>query len=83
MEEIKIRFPEELKTQIEEHPEIDWSSVFKNAIAEQLRESEKIEALDRIKNIVSNSKFIEVDANRLGELAKNNRLKELKSKGML
>ena len=31
MEEIRVSFPKELKVEIEQHPEIDWSAIFKKA----------------------------------------------------
>ncbi|MAG02502.1 hypothetical protein CMI42_04135, partial [Candidatus Pacearchaeota archaeon] len=61
----------ELRSQIEKHPEIDWSIVVKKAIEMK----EKIKALESMEEIASKSRFTEEDANRMGEQAKQNRLK--------
>ena len=71
---------ESLKRKIESHPEVDWAFLLNNAIAKMLR---KIELAEFLESKLDASEFTEEDANRLGELAKQNRLKELKSKGFL
>ena len=80
MEELKIPLPEELLLQIELHPEIDWPAVFKRSA---LRLLHKLELADFIELKLESSEFTEEDADKLGELAKQHRLEELKSKGLL
>ena len=80
MEELKIPLPKELKLQIEAHPEIDWSSVFKKTAVKLLH---KLELIEFIESKLDRGEFSEEDAIRLGEFVKQQRLKELKSKGLL
>jgi len=71
---------ENLKRKIESHPEVDWTFILNNAVNRMLN---KIELVEFIESKLDDSEFTEEDANRLGELAKQNRLKELKTKGFL
>jgi hypothetical protein len=80
MEELKISLPKEIQIQIELHPEIDWSIVFKKSVLKLLH---KLELADFIESKLEFSEFTEEDANKLGELAKQHRLEELKSKGLV
>ncbi len=76
MEKIVISLPREIKLEIEEHPEIDWAMIFRKAAKEMLNKLALAEFLDKK---LDKSEFTEEDAHRLGELAKQNRLKQLKS----
>ncbi len=80
MEEKIITFSEELKGLIKKHPEINWNAVFRKAIINALNRKELKEFMDEK---LKNSKFTEEDANRLGELVKEKRVKFLKSKGII
>ena len=80
MAEITITFPKELKNEIEEHPEIDWALIFKKAAIKFLR---KLELAEFIETKLDKSEFTEQDALRLGELAKERRLKQLKLEGII
>lgn len=80
MEELKILIPKELKLLIEEHSEIDWTMVFKKSALKLLN---RLELLDFLESKLTESEFTEEDALKLGELAKLNRLKELKSLDLL
>ena len=80
MEEIKISFPERLKAEIKEHPEIDWSLIFKKAA---IRMINRLRLLEFIEKKLEKSEFTEQDALELSEKVKNERLKELKSKGII
>ncbi len=70
----------ELRKKIETHPEIDWFFILNNVVNKML---DKIELAEFLESNLTASEFSEEDSNRLGELAKQNRLKELKSKGFL
>lgn len=76
MAEIRISFPENLKEQIEHHPEIDWSLIFRNAVIKMLH---KIRLLKFIETKLDKSEFTEQDAIDLSERVKAERLKQLKS----
>ena len=80
MAELRISFPEDLKLEIEIHPEIDWSIVFKRAALKILH---RLSLAEFIESKLFKSEFTEEDAERLGELAKQSRLKELKSQGRI
>ena len=80
MAEIKVSFPDDLKSKIEKHPEIDWSMLFKKAAIKMLH---RISLLEFIENKLEKSEFTEQDAIELSEKIKEKRLKELKSKKIL
>ena len=80
MTEIKIKLPKEFEKRIEEHPEIDLSLIIEKALFKILR---RIELVDFLELRLNESEFTEEDADRIGELVKQHRLKELKSKGLL
>nr|MDO8087410.1 hypothetical protein [Candidatus Sigynarchaeum springense] len=60
MTEIKINVPTELKAQMDEFPEIDWSLVASTAIKRILQQ------LHELKQFTSDSELTEEDAIRLG-----------------
>lgn len=60
MSTITLAVPEELKQEMEESPEINWSEVARAAI------KEKVSQLKILKTIVSKSKLTEKDALELG-----------------
>ena len=80
MAEIKISFPDKIKAEIEEHPEIDWSIIFRKAAIRMLH---RLSLSDFIDKKLDKSEFTEQDASELSEKVKNERLKELKSKGII
>jgi len=80
MAEITISFPKEVKLEIESHPEINWDEVFREAAAKML---DKLSLLEFIETKLDKSEFTEEDAIKLGERAKERRLKELKSQGIV
>ena len=80
MAELRISFPSELKEKIEEHPEIDWSLVFRRVATKLLQ---RLALLEFLETKLDKSEFTEKDAFDLSKRVKENRLKELKSQGML
>ncbi len=60
MVSITLAVPQELKSEMDKHPEMNWSEVARQAIRE------KIELFKRMDKLVENSKFTEKDAIELG-----------------
>jgi hypothetical protein len=66
MTEIKINVPTELKSQMDEFPEIDWSLVARAAIKRTLQQ------LRELKQFTSESELTEEDAIELGAKVSKN-----------
>ena len=80
MEELKISLPGELKSKIEEHPEINWQLLFKRTVTKILN---RISLIEFLETKLDKSGFTEQDALELSETAKQHRLEELKSQGII
>lgn len=80
MPNITLSVPEDLKKKLDSMPEINWSESVREFLT---RRAARLLLLKRIDQLLENSEFTEEDAERLGELAKQHRLRELKSKGIL
>lgn len=80
MPNITLSVPEDLKKKLDSMPEINWSESVREFLT---RRAARLLLLKRIDKLLENSEFTEEDAERLGELAKQHRLRELKSKGVL
>ncbi|MEX0920979.1 MAG: hypothetical protein WDZ62_01820 [Candidatus Pacearchaeota archaeon] len=78
--EFKVNLPEEFEKKVREHPELNLSSVIEKALLGVL---DRFDLVGFIDSKLDKSNFTKEDADRLGELAKQNRLKELKSKNLL
>lgn len=65
MPNMTIRIPDDLKTAIDNHPEINWSEVARQSMWEYVR---KIEVADEI---ASRSELTEADAKELSEKLKH------------
>ena len=74
MAKITIQFPKNIKEQIEHHPEIDWSLIFKKAAIKILH---KMQLLNFLETKIDKSEFTEQDALDLSEKIKIERLKYL------
>ena len=80
MPNITLSISEELKEDLDKMPEVNWSESMREFL---VKRAKRVLLLKKIDKMLENSEFSEEDAERLGELAKQNRLKELKSKGIL
>jgi len=80
MPNITLSIPEQLKNDLDSLKEINWSESVREFLFKRVR---RALLLKRIDKLLENSEFTEEDAERLGELSKQERLKELKSKGIL
>ena len=80
MPEITISFPQELKSKIEAHSEIDWSVIFRHAAQKMLH---KLALVKFLETKLDKSEFAEKDAEELSERVNLDRLKELKSRGII
>lgn len=68
---LKVNIPGGFEEKIKKHPNVDWSSVIEGALINAMN---KIELSEFIESKLDKSDFTEEDADRLGELAKENRL---------
>lgn len=64
MVSITLAVPGELKKEMDEHPELNWSEIARQAIRERILLLKKMDAL------LSRSKFTEKDALEIGEKVK-------------
>lgn len=80
MPNVTLSISEKLKKDLDSLPEINWSESIREFLSKKIK---RALLLKRIDKLLENSEFTEEDAERLGELAKQNRLKELKSKGII
>ena len=65
MRNITIRVPDDLKTEMDSHPEINWSEVARESMREHLRKLRVAE------EIAAESQFTEADAEGVGETVKH------------
>lgn len=70
MVNITVTVPEDLKTEIQKHKEVNWSAVMRNAMLEHLRKLHIAEA------IASKSKLTTKDIAELDKLVKKGLAKE-------
>lgn len=77
MASITFAVDEELKSEISKFIWVVWSELVKQEL------TKKLEFLEFLKSKLDKSEFSKEDADKLGELAKINRLEELKSKGII
>lgn len=87
MAEVVVKVPEELKRELEEFPEVDWSIVIGEFIKAktfelELERSRKLRHL-LFKALTAESKLTEKDALELGKKIKEGRFKELKDRGLI
>jgi len=80
MPNITLSIPEKLKKELDLLSEINWSESVREFLSNKVKRAMLLKKIDKL---LENSEFTEEDANILGELAKNNRLKELKAKGLI
>lgn len=64
MPKLSVRIPEDLKKEMEEHREINWSEIARKAFSEQIRKIELADAL------TSKSKLTKEGAKEIGEKIK-------------
>lgn len=64
MVNITLAVPEDLKSELQQHKEVNWSAVIRKALQEYLQKLNIAEA------IANKSKFTEKDAEELGRLVK-------------
>lgn len=78
MPNITLSIPEELKKKLDLMPEVNWSESMREFLTKRAK---RLLLLKKIDKILEDSEFTQEDADRLGELVKQTRLRELKSKG--
>ncbi len=69
MPTMTVRIPEDLKTEVDEHPEINWSEVIRQSMWKYIH---KLELADQI---ASKSELTEEEAEELGEKLKKDMAK--------
>jgi len=75
MPNITLSIPEELKKKLDSMPEVNWSESMREFLMKRVKRMVLLKKIDRQ---LEDSEFTEEDAERLGELAKQNRLNKLK-----
>jgi len=78
MPNITLSIPEDLKKKMDKLPEINWSEVTREVLAEKVRRLVLLKKLDKM---LEKSELTEEDAIRLGEKAKEGMLKRYKARG--
>lgn len=66
MPTVTVNVDDELKTQMEEHPEINWSEVARNAF------EEKVDDLEMMERLTADSELTEEDVEELSEIIDTN-----------
>ena len=74
MPTVTVNVDDDLKDQMEDHPEINWSEVARSAF------EEKIDDLEMMKRLSSDSELTEEDVNELAELIDSNVAERLAGK---
>ncbi len=80
MPNITLSVPGNLKKDLDSFPEINWSESVREFLFKKVKRTLLLKKIDKL---LENSEFLEEDAERLGEIAKQDRLKYLKSKGIV
>ena len=80
MPTITLSVPQNLKKEMEQFREINWSEVSRVAISEKIKKLELLKALDKL---ASKSELTDKDCLELGRKINKNILKKLKDKGLI
>ena len=80
MPNITISVPEDLKIKMDNLSTVNWSEVFRKAVADYIH---KMALAEFLETKLTQSEFTEADAQKLGELAKQHRIKKLKEQGII
>ena len=75
-----LKVSDNFKGTIEKLPWVNWSELARDEIAEDVRLQEELE---KVKKIVSKSKFTEKDADELSEKVKKSMHDDLKRRGLI
>lgn len=67
MANITVTIPDEFKEEMDEHPEINWSQVAREAFQDKL---DRLKAFEEIEEIASKSELTEEDAEEIAEKVK-------------
>jgi len=80
MPTITLSVPENLKREMKQFREINWSEVSREAISEKIKKLELLKVLDKL---ASKSELTDKDCLELGKKVNKNMLKKLKDKGLI
>jgi len=80
MASLMASLPDSLKEDIEKLSWINWSEVAREAFIKKIK---KLEALGKFEKILDKSEFSEKDILELSKKVKEERLKQLKGKGLI
>ena len=80
MASLMASLPDSLKADIEHLSWVKWSEVAREAFVKKLK---KLEALEKFEKLLEKSEFTEEDALELSKKVKEERLKQLKEKGLV
>lgn len=82
MGELVVKVPEDIREEVEKHPEVNWSEVIGRAVKEELEERAKRKLiLTALGKILEDSKLTEEDALKLGEELKESMWKRYEEEG--
>ena len=80
MASVMASLPDSLKADIEHFSWINWSEVAREALIKKIK---RLEALEKFEKLLEKSDFTERDALELSKKVKEERLKQLKGKGLI
>ena len=78
MPNITVSVPQELKSELDKLPEINWSEAVRKFLAEKVKREALLRKLDKL---LENSELTEADALELGRKVKKGRFEKLKKEG--
>ena len=80
MANITISVPEKTKKKMKKFDEVNWSAYLRNQIEKKTKEIEELEGLKKMLIKEEETKYFSINLQRKG---RENRIQELKSKGLL
>lgn len=80
MANITISVPEKTKKKMKKFDEVNWSAYLRNQIEKKTKEIEELEDLKKMLVKEEKTKYFSINLQRKG---RENRIQELKSKGLL
>ncbi len=84
MEQVKIRFSDDLRSEMSKHSGVPWSRIVEKVVREELGEiTRRCVILAALNKLLESSKLTEEDALRLGDKVNEGVYSRLKEEGLL
>lgn len=80
MPNVTVSVPDELKQELDNLPEINWSEAVRNFLSEKVKRESLLRKLDKM---LEKSELTEEDALELGRKIKKDRFEKLKQAGLV